>query len=226
MIIFPNAVYIHVPKTAGSSFELMCEERHGYLRARDWIDQDLHSTARDIPNSERHKWIFGFIRNPAHSEFSNFRYHHHAWELSPDVTFDDWCEWRYTDKTKEYGMERLGIPMKYLEYGYTFNIRPQAGYFCDENGNSIADAIFRYSDFYPALNEISRKLGLDCDLRGYNDMQYSWSRGNQKYEESITPHAVSILREVKGVDFMLYDTPGRVITNFIVPTVPNYAYAR
>jgi len=220
MIIFPNAVYLHIPKTGGSSFEIMCEERHGI-----GISGDQHSTARDIPDRFRDRWIFGFIRNPVIAEYSNYRYHKYAWGGNSKFNFDSWCEWRYTDKPKEYGYE-LGLNEVEVEYGYRFNVLPQAGYFCDKDGNSIADAIYRYEDIGEALPLIGEKLGLDCLIEGFSGMMYHWSKGAERYKDYISDDATEIVRRAKGVDFMLHSLPGPVATKFFCKTTEKYAYSR
>lgn len=220
MIIFPNALYLHIPKTGGSSFELMFEQRHGIR-----VHGGQHNTARDIPQELRVKWVFGFMRDPMFAEYSNFRYHKYAWIGNDKFDFDSWCEWRYTDKPREYGYE-LGLNREQVEYGYVFNVLPQAGYFCDESGNCIADTIFRYEGIGDALPIISEKLGLDCEIDGFQNMQYHWSRGNEEYKKSITDKSIEIMREAKGVDFMLHSLPGPVTTQFFCKTTKNYAYSR
>ncbi len=220
MIIFDNATYLHVPKTGGSSFERMCEERHGI-----GIFNKQHDTARDIPIEHRDKWTFGFIRDPMLAEFSNFRYHKYSWGGNDKFDFDSWCEWRYTDKPEEYGYE-LGLNDIQVEYGYRFNVHPQSGYFCDEFGNCIADDIFRYEEINKALVLISKEIGIDCRIEGFNEMEYHWGRGRERYKENITDKSIEIMRSAKGVDFMVHSLPGEVITNFRVQTIPNYAYSR
>ena len=102
MIILPNHVYIHCPKTGGSSFEQMMWERHGVP-----VSGDQHNIAADIPTSDLQKEVFGFMRDPLIAEVSNWRYHYFSWGSSK-MTFDEWCEWRYGDKPEEYGYE-LGL---------------------------------------------------------------------------------------------------------------------
>lgn len=220
MIFFDNANYIHCPKTGGSSFEQMCESRHGIH-----IFGDQHNTARDIPAKRRGKWTFGFIRDPMLAEYSNFRYHKFSWGGNEKFDFDGWCEWRYTDKPQEYGYE-MGLNSEQVEYGYRFNIRPQSGYFCDESGRCIADDIFRYEEIVESLVLIGKRLGIDCNIEGFQGMAYHWGQGREKYKESITERSIEIVKGVKGVDFMLHSLPGKVRTDAFVQTVPKYAYSR
>ena len=119
MIIGPDFVYLHVPKTAGSSFEQMMEKRHGLKAANQ------HDTARDIPPEHRDKFIFGFMREPVDAEVSNWRYHRSSWKHNAFFTFENWCHWRHNNE-KEYGA-LMGLPPDPVEYGHDI-CRAPAGY--------------------------------------------------------------------------------------------------
>ena len=220
MIIFPNAVFIHVPKCAGTSFEDMCLNRHGIN-----ITGQQHDTARDIPVDQRKKWIFGFMRDPVQAEYSNYRYHRFSWGGNNKFTFEEWCIWRYLSGEKQYGT-LFGITQEQIDYGYTFNVRPQAGYLCDEDGSCIANKIFRFEQLGPSIDEISKKLKMDCSLEGTHGMTYNWSRGKENYDASITERSRDILRKAKGIDFMLYEWGEDIPMNYRCRTTPNYAYSR
>jgi len=220
MIVFDNAVWIHVPKTAGTSFEDMCFNRHGLN-----VTGIQHDTARDIPTALRERWIFGFMRNPVLAEYSNYRYHRFSWGGNSRFTFEEWCIWRYVSEDKNYG-KLFSITQKQIDYGFVFNVRPQAGYFCNEDGISIADKIFRFENLGPSINEVSQKLGIDCSLDGTSGMTYNWSRGREDYSKDISEKSIDILRKAKGIDFMLYEWGQEIPTNFRCSTVPDYAYSR
>lgn len=219
MIIFDNAIYIHNPKCAGTSFEDMCWDRHGI-----GVTGKQHDTARDIPKEMRDRWVFGFMRDPLRAEYSNYRYHRFSWGGNDRFTFEEWCRWRYEEE-RDYG-KRFDITQRQLEYGHIFNIRPAAGYFCDESGKCIAQAIFRFEELQDGIQTASDKVGLNLNLEGTTGMTYSWSRGNEIYDINITETAKTILRKAKGIDFMLHSWRGKVPTNYICPTVPDYAYSR
>ena len=219
MIILPNHVYIHTPKTGGSSFEQMMWERHGFP-----VSGDQHNIAADIPTSDLHKKVFGFMRDPLISEVSNWRYHYFSWGSSK-MTFTEWCEWRYGDKPEEYGYQ-LGLAKNQVEYGYKFNVRPSAGYFCDSTGNCVADRIYRYEDIGNALVEISEILGMDCSIDGFQAMQYNWSRGREEYGDHITKRAEDLISEAKAIDFEIWAESGDIPTDYTCPVVLRNAYSR
>tara|TARA_R110001592_G_scaffold87020_3_gene256893 strand:+ start:890 stop:1549 length:660 start_codon:yes stop_codon:yes gene_type:complete len=219
MIIFRNHIYIHVPKTGGSSFEAMCDTRH-----RISVLGDQHDIAADIPTKHLDKELFGFMRNPMHAEISNWRYHFFAWG-SEKMTFEQWCEWRYGDKPQEYGYE-LGLNDDQVKYGYSFNVRPSAGYFCDSSGACVADQIFRYEGIVENLKTISKMLGFDCSIDGFQNMEYNWSRGREQYSKYVTPRSEELVRQAKEIDFRLTETEGDIPIEYSCPVVQRYAYTR
>jgi hypothetical protein len=220
MIIFDSHIYIHCPKTGGSSFEEMCKSRHG---VQVWGKQ--HDIAADIPNAHLHKSVFGFIRDPLMAEVSNWRYHKFSWRGNAFFTFENWCKWRYGGLYEDFGFY-LGLNEKQVKYGYRFNVRPTAGYFCDALGYCVADRIFRYEELSEGLTEISEMLGMDCSIDGFKKMQYSWGKGRENYMDHVTPKAAELVRSAKAIDFEIHEAPGKVSVDFTCPVIRNYAYTR
>ena len=220
MIIGSNFIFIHVPKCAGSSFCRMMLKRHGL---EEWGDP--HSTARDIPHELRKThFIFGFMRDPVKQAKSNFIYHTRSWgdDFDMSMTFEQWCEWRWGGKSYDWGSKWI-FAKRHLDYGYTFNIRPSAGFFCDENGDCIADHIYRFEDMEESTSDLSRRLGINCDISDFSVLKFK--KGPDRQAE-ITPKCVELIKDAKYMDFVMYGRPGDVSTNYRCPTVPNYAYAR
>ena len=225
MIIFPDnkAVWIHTPKTAGSAFEEMCWARHNLP-----VIGMQHDTARDIPSHLDNAWVFGFIRDPIMVEVSDWRYHKYSWETNENFTFENWCRWRFEDERlgQFFGIQNPDD----IRHGRNWNIRPQAGYFCDEKGDCIADAIFRYEELEESLKIASDITGLNLSLppseQGVTTMTYPWSQGREDYSQYVTDEAERILRKAKGIDFMIHSWPGPVLRKFKCPTVQDYAYTR
>lgn len=221
MNIGQNFVYIHVPKTAGSSFEKMMENRHGIPKAR----MHMHSSAIDIPASDRGKFIFGFVRHPVLAEYSNYRYHKYSWKGNDEFNFSGWCYWRFGQKDKDYA-KRFGITDKQILHGWNFNMHSQAGYFCDENNKCIADKIYRFEELESSLEDIQERIGLNCSLDDFRSMAYHWgNRGSRKedYWDDITNKDVELIKLAKGFDFDWILSPGKVSTDFTYPSFKKYA---
>ncbi len=217
MIIGDDFVYIHVPKTGGSSFEKMMRERHDLH-----VQGDQHDTAADIPEEHRDKFIFGFLRDPIGAERSNWRYHRGSWH-SPEMTFEGWCEWRYGDKGVEYGDTTLKLKEIEVEYGYIFNTRPSVGLLCGADGQCVVDRIFRFENLTESTEILSDTLGIDCSLEGYHALK---SQVDVFEGDEVTPRCEELIRKAKGIDFTVHGEPGEISTEFHCPTAPNYCYTR
>ena len=220
MIIGKNFIFLHVPKCAGSSFCRMMLKRHGLKETGD-----PHSTARDIPPELREShYIFGFMRDPVKQAVSNFVYHTRSWRenFKDTMTFEDWCEWRWGGKTKDWASEWI-FNSRFLDYGHHMNVRPSAGFFCDEKGDCIANHIYRFEDMKESTEHISDTLGIDCDLSDFNILRIG---RNVDIKPEVTDRCVELLKQAKLIDFILYRKEGQIKTNYSCPTVPNYAYAR
>ena len=220
MIIGENFIFLHIPKAAGSSFCKMFKERHGL---HEWGDP--HSTARDIPKemlAGRH--VFGFLRDPVKAEASNYYYHTSSWgdNFDPAMGFENWCEWRFASKPQQWASTWIKKP-DLCQYGHDFNARASAGFFCDENGQCIADAIYRFENMKDATTKLSYLLGIDCDISDYHQLA---SAGRPNPKPVITPRCVELIRKAKEMDFTLHEAEGPISTNFVHPTVKGYAYAR
>ena len=216
MIISNNFVFIHVPKTGGSSFERMLEERHTMR-----VVGDQHDIAGDIPAEERGKFIFGFLRDPLRAEVSNWRYHRFSWKRK-EMTFEGWCEWRYGGADADFGYS-LGLKDHEVEYGHIFNVKPSAGYFCDVDGNCIADRICRYENIEEETKRLSEELGLNLDISDYNVMA---TARHDVEMPVITDQCADLIYKAKAIDFEIHHSEGDIPTNFVCPTTPNYAYVR
>jgi hypothetical protein len=216
MIISNDFVFIHVPKTGGSSFERMLEERHDMH-----VTGDQHDIAADIPDEHRGKFVFGFLRDPMSAEISNWRYHLFSWKRK-GMTFEGWCEWRYGGNPAEYGYE-LGLKDHEVEYGHIFNVRPAAGYFCDAEGQCIADRICRYENLESETKWLSEEFGLDLGISDYNVMA---TATHDVPQPEVSDRCRELVYNAKAIDFDVHGASGDISVNYTCPVVPNYGYVR
>lgn len=222
MNIGPNFVYLHIPKTAGSSFEEMLEKKHNIRRQ---VRLHQHAAAIDIPECHRDKFIFGFVRHPVLAEYSNYRYHKFSWGGTEDFNFSSWCYWRFGQYDKNYA-KRFRLAQRQIDHGWNFNIHPQAGYFTDETGKCIADKIYRFEDLQSSLADIQEKIGLDCNLKGRQNMAYNWGTiGTKKenYWDDIKEEDVELIRQAKRFDFDWILSEGEVSIDYTHYSFKDYA---
>lgn len=199
MIIGPNFIYAHVPKTSGSSFEKMMWERYGFQ-----VFKEQHLTAAGTKHFHRNRFLFGFMRNPVMADVSEWRYCKLSWKNNDDFTYENWCKWRYGGESEEFAKKFLDRQDD-IKYGYRFNMGPQAGYYCDEEGKCIASWIYRFENHAWAMDDISRRLELDCSIDDYRIMTYGHSRGQEDYWTHVTDTTLELLKKAKKQDFDLLE---------------------
>ena len=96
MIKKDNWVYIHVPKTAGTTTENLFRDNHNLI-----VKDEVHTTVYDIED-KKDKFIFGFVRNPYSSEWSLWNYCQNSWGIF--LEFDEWCAFRFGGKRDELSL--------------------------------------------------------------------------------------------------------------------------
>ena len=225
MIKNDNWIYIHVPKTAGTTVENLFEKHHNIV---DYECQ--HRTVYDIEDS-KDKFIFGFVRNPYSYEWSIWNYHHKSWGIFED--FDEWCAFRFGGKRDE-GYEKYEyMPVRQrsgskeeLDYCYDLFIRNQAGYFCDENKKCIASKIYRFEHLRESWDDIQIKINMDIKMNVY-DRDYK-----DDYKKIYTDYSYDLITKYRAKDLELFGYNfdgfvGDIPLDYSVDYVgKNYAYSR
>ncbi len=82
MILTPDFVFIHYPKTGGTFVTQMLSRVYGG-REGAFVDTEKHATCSEIPEEHRHKPIVSTLRNPFERYVSQYRFA--WWKLHPDL---------------------------------------------------------------------------------------------------------------------------------------------
>ena len=217
MIKNDNWVYIHVPKTAGTTTELLFEKQY-FLKVED----EVHTTVYDIED-KKDKFIFGFVRNPYTYEWSIWNYHKKSWGIFDE--FDEWCAFRFDGK-KDECYEKYPKKKGELDYGYILFIRSQAGYFCDENKKCIASKIYRFEQLRDSWDDIQNRINMDIKMDVY-DRVYK-----DDYKRDYTDYSYDLITKHRAKDIELFGYnfdgfEGDCPLDYSVDYVgKNYAYTR
>ena len=217
MIKNDNWVYIHVPKTAGTTTELLFEKQY-FLKVED----EVHTTVYDIED-KKNKFIFGFVRNPYTYEWSIWNYHKNSWGIFDE--FDEWCAFRFDGK-KDECYEKYPKKKGELDYGYILFIRSQAGYFCDENKKCIASKIYRFEQLRDSWDDIQNRINMDIKMDVY-DRVYK-----DDYKRDYTDYSYDLITKHRAKDIELFGYnfdgfEGDCPLDYSVDYVgKNYAYTR
>ena len=225
MIKNDNWVYIHVPKTAGTTTELLFEKQY-FLKVED----EQHTTVYDIED-KNDKFIFGFVRNPYTYEWSIWNYHKNSWGIFDE--FDEWCAFRFDGKRDECYEKYEHMPVRQrsgskeeLDYGYTLFIRSQAGYFCDENKKCAASKIYRFEQLRDSWDDIQNRINMDIKMNVY-DREYK-----DDYKREYTDYSYDLITKHRAKDIELFGYnfdgfEGDIPLDYSVDYVgKNYAYTR
>ena len=216
MIQKDNWIYIHVPRTAGTSVEQLFQKHYNL-----YSEIDHHSTVYDIKDKkDKDTFIFGFVRNPYSVEWSLWRYCKGSWEIP--FTFDEWCAYRFDGKSNE-GYAKYPRPSN--EADYNLYVREQVGYFCDENKRCATSAIYRFEELRESWNDIQKKIDVDIQMNFVDSVYQSLD-----YQEVYTDYSYDLITrykardlEVFGYDFDGYK--GDIPLDFSVDFVgTDYAY--
>ena len=218
MITTDKWVYIHVPRTAGSTFENKVSESWN----RNAVADAQHTTVYDLKGNYQNRFIFGFVRNPYTYEWSIWKSHQH-WDIFEN--FDEWCSYRF-DGNQEYFYEKFPNRKMELDYGNQLFIRDMSGYFCDENKQSYVSQIYRFEELEESWKEIQKRTEIDVNL------VYHQSNYQITYRDEYTDYSYDLVSrhraqdiELFGYDFDGYtgDVPLKFTTHYVGY---NYAYSR
>lgn len=150
--IYPHikAIFVHVPKTAGTEIERALCEKPGQKVGG-------HTTAegfrRKFPQEFESFYKFGVVRHPVSRFVSAYRYlrnepvhraHNNA-EIHKCANFDDWWKQIRQDPGRLNQM---------------VHFQPAHRFLCDIDGTLLVDRICHYETIDQDWEQVSRKLGL------------------------------------------------------------------
>lgn len=145
--VWPNYVFIHINKTAGSSVERVLRLRFEHKTAREKRAELGHVKWRSA-------FKFSFVRNPWDKVVSH--YHFRVKTNQTDmgdghISFGDWVRAAYRDHNPEY-------------YDQPLMFAPQADWLTDENGQIIVDFIGRFESLQEDFSSLAHVLGCPMGL--------------------------------------------------------------
>jgi len=168
-----NTIFIHTPRTGGTSIERM----FGFAGGIDTYDETRgmyqdHRTAREIkskvgPQYWDMTFKFGFVRNPWDKMVSMYQYRLH----SPFYRSESF---EYENVYRAEHGEDIDYETWLIDLPWVINpIRKQGcydqlNYFCDKGGNIIVDHIARFELFPIEWQYIKTKMGCTEELLHLN----------------------------------------------------------
>lgn len=159
-------MFVHIPKTGGSSIESALEVYKSFeydmshptsLQIKQWIDKDLFNSL----------YKFSSIRNPWDLQFSCWSYYVRQCDADIEMDFNTYIKWKFLDDEsirdgeKYIKNKNMGDNMQFLRNPYYVHRIPQVYFIIDENGKFLVDQIVNLENVDEDLLEISEKLDLD-----------------------------------------------------------------
>ena len=160
----PPFIFVHIPKTAGTSIEEALYQYQDFsvddgnihqplIQFRDYLDRNQYDDALK----------FCFVRNPFDLLYSTWKY----WVYGHGFTcsFKEWLIWRYSGRMLD-GLKFLDdeqfptfeSKMSHIPIAWYMNRVPQTYWFVDEKGNFLVDFIgcfeFVKDDFNVIVNHL------------------------------------------------------------------------
>lgn len=187
-----KCIFIHVPKTAGSSIERVIYQTDkwlvGHVKASDYVKFD-----KDKFESY---FSFGFVRNPYDRVVSAY---HYLKNDSPDPCDIKWGRLHINNLTFEEFILRLQDEEFKEKILLKNHFSFQYKYLCDENMNILVNFVGKFeqlnSDFKKILNILYREDSL-VHINKSKHLNYRDYYNSQTYK---------IIREIYRYDFEIFD---------------------
>ena len=203
MVVNKNFIFVHVPKTGGTSIRSLIED-YAMGRTEEFSEEHdvIFSAYQQMPDENfNSKFKFAFVRNPFDRELSNY-FWHTKMNGHIDISFPDWVKWRYDEMSDFLSVIQFSEKSDYY-YQKGFAKTPQIGFLINEKGKIIVDFVGRFETLQEDWDIVADRLGLPKSLphefKTYRDQDY------RKYytEEtrSIIENAHSIDLEIFNYDF-------------------------
>ena len=171
----PNIVFIHIPKTGGTSIINELESKIGLQLLRK-TSQFLTFTNKGpvsfghvsylnllrlgIINNDFHKSSYKFciVRNPYHRAVSLFNYSKDIKIIDRNIDFEHFLDDVYLKRPPIGIYNHLGISQS----------NPQVNWILDSDGKFLVDDIFKIEEVQKLIDTFKKKFNINLDIKQYN----------------------------------------------------------
>ncbi len=183
-----GALFVHVPKCAGTSIIRQRPLAHGHRSAQffAWHDPDLFARV----------FTFGFVRNPYDRLVSAFHYLRSSKTSARDGEFGRRAVGHYADfQDFAADLARGGARRRALGW---VHFLPQSYYLCDRRGRVLVDHVGRTETFAEDLAAINARAGLGLA----NERHRAVAR--ESWQSFYTPRTARLAQEIYAEDFEIF----------------------
>lgn len=205
----PNAVFLWIPRTGGTSFynalatkgcpKLRRLEQIQYRFTQSGLITFSHvdylallSAGFVKPEFDQHSYKFAIVRNPYDRLVSLFHYFIKHRDLHSKTPFSLFCQF-----LKNGAIDQIGL----FNVNGMSQCQPQVRWLKDGDGKIIADDIGKYETLADSFDMIMGKLGLQAELPHVN------STVHKPYLEYYTPELLKIVGDYYAEDLETFDYP-------------------
>lgn len=191
----PRFIFVHIPKTAGTSIEEAVYQYQDFAVTDENIHQPLIQFREYLTHEEYDDaFKFCFVRNPFDLIYSTWKY----WTFNNglNVSFEDWVIWRYEGRMSDgvkflehesYRFNDEASMLSELTISWFMNRVPQTYWFVDEYGHILTDYIGSFEYLQQDFNEIVNHLKLtDVYLPHANVSRHGDERDYRQYYSERT----------------------------------------
>lgn len=199
-----RCVFIHIPKTGGTSIESALGMFHR------WQDENTESMFGLIqsPALKEKRWITDFLQHLSYSELATLvpsttlaRYFSFAWVRNPWERFASvYCN---TDHNLIVRAAAQGVTLKGLSFAdfvaategiSHVHLQPQHSFVLDSEGRMQVDYLGRFENLVEDFHCVTRRLGLDIVLPHKNASRLS------RYQDLYDSHSRRLVERRYGAD--------------------------
>jgi len=211
----PPFLFIHIPKTAGTSIEEALFDYQDFIYMNE--PHPIVAQYKTFLSSEMYDSLykFTFVRNPWSLQLSTYKYYCESNNI--DMTFNEYIKWKFTghpldmlDRVSDDGDENKKDK---LSVAYHMNRMPQTYFLIDELGELQMDYIGSFEDIQNDFNTVVDKLSLsDVYLPHTNKSTYTESKTFIDYYDD---ESIEIVRKRFHLDIKIfgYEYNGNKPTN-------------
>ena len=186
-----RAIFVHVPKCAGTAIKTQLPIAHGHRSAEflRWKNRELFDDC----------FTFGFVRNPYDRFVSAYHY------LRSDQTSRRDADWgrQFLGHYEGFhdfaeAMRRPSVRGPVLGW---MHFLPQSYYLCDRKNRVLVDFVGRQERFADDIEEVNRRAGLGLVNKRARVVK------RDGYRAYLTPQTARLVEEIYADDFELFGYP-------------------
>lgn len=207
----PRILFIHIPKTGGTSIVNMLSEifeyKERFIPGVDRKQKNAHLTAKELKSIlgdlEFDNWYkFCFVRNPYSRMVSCWKhltrykekiYNYYRYEHNKDPVLVEQIWQREKKKTFKKWVESMDISNPYRR---PIHVSPQSEWVFDESKNPLVDDIYYFEDFIFETDRLFKNIGLNL-----GKIRWDNKTDHKPYIEYYCPSTAGIVQNNYGMDF-------------------------